>query len=267
MAAPYTPKKSLGQHFLHDRNIARNIVAALDPREDDAVLEIGPGPGALTSLLLERGVRLIACDIDARSLDTLRAALGDPGDAIRYIHADILEVDLTALSLEAGMPLRVIGNLPYNITSQIFFHLFEHQHAYSDAVFMIQKEVADRIVASPGGKEYGILSVLTQAHAHVRHCFKVSPNVFTPRPKIWSSVIHLSPRSDILSEILDYGVFRRVVKSTFGMRRKTLSNSLRHGGFNTEAIGGSAAGFLQRRPEQLSVQEFVTLSNVLAGHG
>ena len=266
MATPYVPKKSLGQHFLHDRNIARNIVAALDPGPGDLVLEIGPGPGALTTLLLDRGVRLIACDVDARSLDSLREQLREHPGSIEYLHGDILEVDLAEIAAREQSPLRVIGNLPYNITSQILFHLLGHHRIIRDAVFMIQKEVADRIVAGPGSKTYGILSVMLQTHGHVRQCFKVSPNVFVPKPKIWSSVIHFSPRNDILSEILDYSVFRRVVRGTFGMRRKTLSNSLKHSGFSPESLEGPAEKFISLRPEQLSVADFVTLSNALTAH-
>jgi 16S rRNA (adenine1518-N6/adenine1519-N6)-dimethyltransferase len=266
-AAPYSPKKSLGQHFLHDRNIARNIVAELDPQPEDVVLEIGPGPGVLTGLLAERGCRLIAADVDGRAVETLRQRFPqDEYPFVRPLHADILSLDLRELAAENGSSLRVIGNLPYNITSQILFRLFDQHEAVVDAVVMMQREVADRIVAPPGGKEYGILSVFVQTHASVRRCFHVSPNVFTPKPKVWSSVLHLRMEGERLANIRNYSFFRRLVKATFGQRRKTLSNSLRQLGLTRDDLTGDAAAFLPLRPEQLSVADFITLSNLIGQH-
>ena len=189
--APYFPKKSLGQHFLHDGNIARNIVAQLDPRPEDHVLEVGPGPGVLTRLLAASGCHLVAADVDARAVEELRAIF-PAGDfpRVELLHADILSLDPMTLLPPGAAKLRVIGNLPYNITSQILFRLFDFHDAVSDAVVMMQREVAERILAPEGNKEYGILSVVTQTHAAVRRCFHVSPNVFTPKPKVWSTVLH-----------------------------------------------------------------------------
>ncbi|MBE0645937.1 MAG: ribosomal RNA small subunit methyltransferase A, partial [Bacteroidetes bacterium] len=182
------------------------------------------------------------------------------------LHADILSVDLRTLTAEYGGPLRVIGNLPYNITSQILFHIFDQPETVRDAVFMMQREVAERIIASPSCKEYGILSVITQTHAAVRRCFNVSPNVFTPKPKVWSSVIHVRLENERLAEIKNYSFFRRLVKATFGQRRKTLSNSLKQLEITRDILPAEAAAFLSQRPEQLSVGDFITLSNLIEDH-
>lgn len=275
--APYFPKKSLGQHFLHDGNIARNIVAQLDPRPEDHVLEIGPGPGVLTRLLAASGCHLVAADVDARAVEELQV-LFPPSEYPRFeaMHADILKVNLSSLLPADGTRQRVIGNLPYNITSQILFHLFDQHGTVSDAVVMMQREVAERILAPEGNKEYGILSVVTQTHAAVRRCFHVSPNVFTPKPKVWSTVLYLRFEDTRLAKIRNYSFFRRLVKATFGQRRKTLSNSLRQLGISRDDIDGEAAAFLPLRPEQLAVADFIALSNLIdhlggdagrAGHG
>ena len=260
--APYSPKKSLGQHFLHDQNIARNIVARLDPRPEETVLEIGPGPGVLTGLLVDSGCHLIAADVDARAVEALRERFpASEFPRLRLLHADILTLDLATLTDPPGPGLRVIGNLPYNITSQILFHIFDRHGTVADAVVMMQREVAERILAAPGGKEYGILSVITQTHTSVQRCFHVSPNVFTPKPKVWSTVLHLRMEDGRVAKIRNYSFFRRLVKATFGQRRKTLSNSLRQLGVTRDHFRGTAESFLSLRPEQLSVDDFITLSN------
>lgn len=265
---PYSPKKSLGQHFLHDGNIARNIVAEFDPLPEDTVLEIGPGPGVLTGLLAASGCRLIAVDVDARAVESLRASYpAEDFPRLTPLHADVLRLDLRTLAEEQDARLRLIGNLPYNITSQILFHIFDQPETVRDAVFMMQREVAERIVSGPHCKEYGILSVITQTHAAVRRCFNVSPNVFTPKPKVWSTVIHLRLENDRLAEIKNYSFFRRLVKATFGQRRKTLSNSLRQLGLTRDTLPAESAPFLSQRPEQLSVGDFITLSNLIEDHG
>jgi 16S rRNA (adenine1518-N6/adenine1519-N6)-dimethyltransferase len=263
----YMPKKSLGQHFLHDMNIARKIVEELHPASGDAVLEIGPGKGVLTSLLVASGARITAADIDERSIDALRERFpAESTPNLHLLHADILDVALADLDQNEAAQLRVIGNLPYNITSQILFRLFDQQARVRDAVFMMQREVADRLVAPHGGKDYGILSVITQVHARVRRCFHVSPNVFTPRPKVWSSVVHLEFHSDVLGEIRNYSFFRSLVKATFGKRRKILANTLRFADIDYSALREQHADWLSLRPEQLSVGDFITLSNILQGY-
>ncbi len=260
----YEPKKSLGQHFLHDMNIARKIVAELAPDTEDTVLEIGPGQGVLTALLAETGASIIAADIDQRSIAWLREKF--PAEAfprLELLHADILAMDLVELRARSGAPLRLIGNLPYNITSQILFRIFESPSAVRDAVFMMQREVADRIVSSHGGKEYGILSVMTQLHAKVRRCFHVSPNVFVPKPNVWSSVVHFEFHDTLLAEIKNYSFFRTLVKTTFGKRRKTIANALRFAEIDASALPPDCLPYLALRPEQLSVGDFIILSNNL----
>ena len=266
-AAPYHPKKSLGQHFLHDGNIARKIVAELDPRPGEHVLEIGPGPGVLTALLADHDITLTAVEIDARAVEALRTRFsGERFPHVHVIHADILLWDIASVHPAAAPPLRCIGNLPYNITSQILFRLFDHAQHFEDAVLMMQREVAERLIARPGGKDYGILSVFTQLHGEVRRSFNVSPNVFTPRPAVWSSVVHLHLRDTRLAHIQNYSFFRSIVKATFGQRRKTIANSLRHAGIERDAVGPEAEQYLRKRPEQLSVDDFIILSNSITAY-
>ncbi|MCZ7555736.1 MAG: 16S rRNA (adenine(1518)-N(6)/adenine(1519)-N(6))-dimethyltransferase RsmA [Bacteroidia bacterium] len=263
----YTPKKSLGQHFLHDMNIARKIVEELRPAVGDTILEIGPGKGVLTGLLVASGARVVAADIDERSIEALRDRFpANSTPNLRLLHADILDVALADVDWLHGVPVRVIGNLPYNITSQILFRLFDQHERIRDAVFMMQREVADRLVAPHGGKDYGILSVVTQVHARVHRCFHVSPNVFTPRPKVWSSVVHLDFHGALLGEIRNYSFFRSLVKATFGKRRKTLANTLRFAEIDSSALQDTHADWLALRPEQLAIGDFITLSNILLGY-
>ncbi len=265
--APYRPKKSLGQHFLHDGNIARKIVAELDPQPGDHVVEIGPGPGMLTALLAEHDMTLTAVEIDVRAVEDLRRRFPtERFPRVHVIHADILSWDIAAAHLPGAAPLRFIGNLPYNITSQILFRLFDSADHITDAVLMMQREVAERLTAKPGGKDYGILSVFTQLHGAVRRSFNVSPNVFTPRPAVWSSVVHLHLHPERLAHIQNYSFFRGIVKATFGQRRKTVANSLRHMGIDRDAMGSEAERYLTKRPEQLSVDDFIILSNSITAH-
>jgi 16S rRNA (adenine1518-N6/adenine1519-N6)-dimethyltransferase len=256
------PKKSLGQHFITDPNIVRNIVGLLDPKPGDTVLEIGPGEGALTMLLAASGARVIALDVDQRAVDYLGRRL-DGSDTVSVRHGDILTMDLTAFSREVGAPLRIIGNLPYNITSQILFHLFTHRRAVTDCVLMMQREVAQRLASSPSSKEYGILAVMTQLNARVVHAFKVSPNVFTPKPAVWSSVVRLEMRHDDDGRPQHEEFFRSFVRASFGKRRKVLANSLKDLGFDPHALPAEFAEVLRKRPEQLSIPELVQWSDRL----
>ncbi len=215
------PRKRLGQHFLRDKNIIRKIADALEAPETAPVVEIGPGTGALTEELLRRYPSLTAIEVD----DRLVALLRERFPALNVRHQDVREVDWHTLQEEAGGRLYVIGNLPYYITSPILFDLFDASDAIERAVFMMQAEVAERLVASPGGKTYGILSVITQALAEPRLLFRVSPRVFYPVPEVWSAVVRL----DMHREPLDVPLteFKRVVRTAFNQRRKTLRNSLK----------------------------------------
>lgn len=263
--ARLAPKKSLGQHFLHDANIARNIVGLLAPTADDVVVEIGPGEGVLTALLAATGARVIAVDVDPRAVALITDRIAaERWTNVEVLHADILTLDLATLARTRGTHLRVIGNLPYYITSQILFALYDAHPHVRDAVVMMQREVADRITAAPGTKECGILSVVTALHARVAGSFLVSPNVFTPKPRVWSRVLHLDMQMAREVDAHVYVVFRRLVRDAFGLRRKTLLNSLRHAGYDITAIEADAhaASLLGKRPEALALDDFLALARV-----
>ncbi len=263
MPAPgFTPRKRLGQHFLADPNIARKIVDALDPRPGEHVLEIGPGNGALTEILLPRVSRLTAVDVDPRAIEALRSRFAEAGEKLTLLCADILTYAFAPVGAE-GM-LRVVGNLPYNITTPILFRLVDERWCVRDAVVMMQREVAERICAPPGTKEYGILSVLLRTHAEASILFPVSRNVFFPKPRVASSVLSLRFTEERIARIADYPLFRRIVRGVFAARRKTLANGLRRIGIDPERAPESFRSMLARRPEQLAPEDFAALANGFA---
>ncbi len=249
-------KKHLGQHFLTDLNIARKIAEALEGGSTDkpvTALEVGPGMGVLTQFLLQRGdLEVYAAEIDTESVAYLKSHY--PDFAPRLIEGDFLHMDL-AEQFPAG--LSIIGNFPYNISSQIFFKVLENRNLVPEVVGMIQKEVAVRIAEPPGSREYGILSVLLQAWYDIEYLFTVHENVFNPPPKVKSAVIRLR-RNDVEALGCDEKLFVKVVKASFGQRRKMLRNSLRSvfGDF-----GGEEHRFFSDRAEQLGVADFVELTN------
>ena len=252
------PRKSLGQNFLRDPNIARRVVRSIAPHLSDIILEIGPGEGALTKYLAPEVARLIVVDVDKRVVDRMRDQFPDT----EVIHDDFLRVDLDRLAREHGGVLRVVGNIPYNITSPILFHLLDHRSSMSDATLMVQKEVARRLAAEPGTKDYGILSVFFQLFATVDILFDVSHHAFYPKPDVTSSIIRLRILPTPRYEITDEAVFRSMVRSVFGKRRKMLRGSMRY--FCDEhgyALPGGCD--LTRRPEDLSIAELVHMSNAL----
>jgi 16S rRNA (adenine1518-N6/adenine1519-N6)-dimethyltransferase len=243
-------KKRLGQHFLTDRGIAEKIAASLSLVGYDCVLEIGPGTGALTHFLLNRGIKdLRAIEIDNESVDYLEANFPD----LKLIKGDYLDYNIG--SLFSGR-YAVIGNFPYNISSQIFFKVLEERESVEEVTGMLQKEVAERICAKPGSKTYGILSVLLQAYYDVEYLFTVSPDVFSPPPKVHSAVIRLR-RNRLNDPNCDYAKLKRVVKATFNHRRKMIRNSVKSA-FN---VGDATMDLFTQRPEQLSVSEFEALTN------
>lgn len=254
-------KKHLGQHFLTDLNIARKIADALSGGSGTtpaAALEIGPGMGVLTQFLLERkDIVTYAAEIDTESVEYLKTHY--PDFAPRLIEGDFLKMDLAA-SFPAGVS--IIGNFPYNISSQIFFKVLEHRDLIPEVVGMVQKEVAVRIAEPPGSREYGILSVLLQAWYDIEYLFTVHENVFNPPPKVKSAVVRLR-RNDTQRLGCDEKLFVKVVKASFGQRRKMLRNSLKSvfGNFN-----GEEHRFFSERAEQLGVADFVELTNWIAGH-
>lgn len=247
-----SPKKHLGQHFLKDENIARKIVDGLRQTKSSTLLEIGPGTGVLTKHLLTRP-NFLAFDVDAESVEYLKEAYPEHQDKFQL--QDFLKYDLNALST----PIDVIGNFPYNISSQLFFRIWDHRNDVVEVVCMIQKEVADRIAAKEGNKTYGILSVLLQAFYDIDYLFTVAPGVFNPPPKVQSAVIRLT-RNQVTKLSCDEQLFKRVVKAGFGKRRKTLRNALKD--LNLEFDSGSE--IFNQRAEQLTVADFVELTNLIS---
>lgn len=248
------PKKQLGQHFLNDKRIAQRIVDSLGAQDADAILEIGPGMGVLTKTLAERfGDKLFAAEVDSDSIEYLKLHLPELGD--RLLHQDFLKFDLRKLSKGK---LAIIGNFPYNISSQIFFRTIENRDIVTEVVGMVQREVGQRICEPPGTKTYGILSVFLQAFFDISYLFTVSEGVFTPPPKVKSAVIRLT-RNQTSKLNCNEELFFKVVKTGFNQRRKTLRNSLK-------SIMPSSLNphpLLDKRPEQLSVAEFVELTNFI----
>jgi 16S rRNA (adenine1518-N6/adenine1519-N6)-dimethyltransferase len=259
------PRKSLGQNFLRDDRIARRIVDAVDPRPGDAVLEIGPGEGALTAHLVASGAKLVLVDLDERSVLRMRELYGDTG--VRVLHQDVLTVDLPSLAASLGTEhLRVVGNIPYYITSPILFHILDNRRCVRDLTMMVQKEVARRLAANSRTKEYGILSVFCQLFADVKVLFDVQPGSFHPRPEVTSSVVQLAMLDSPRYALRDEQFFRGMVRSVFGKRRKTLRNGLRY--FLNDDPDGAVPdpSILQLRPEDLTVEQCVELSNGLYEH-
>lgn len=250
------PKKFLGQHFLRDQNIAKKIVEALPlDGERQAVLEIGPGMGVLTQyLVLKPNLDLRLVEIDRDSVRYLRKHY--PNLDAGITQGDFLQMDLTTLF---GDKFSIIGNFPYNISSQIFFKVLENRSRVVRLVGMLQKEVADRIAAPPGSKTYGILSVLLQTFYKVENLFKVSPGVFHPPPNVMSAVVRLE-RNERKELGCDEKLFFQVVKQGFNTRRKTLRNALKN--LNL-APGVSTLPLLDKRAEQLSVEDFIGLTKII----
>lgn len=248
------PIKRLGQNYLVDENIVKKIISEIEPDTDDIIIEIGPGEGSLTSKLIEKTKTLIAIELDKRNV----RLLSDKFPKLELITGDFLKINLEEIYNRYSKKLRIIGNIPYNITSPIIFRMIENRKIIRDSVLMVQYEVAKRITAKPGSKEYGILSVIAQNFSKIELCFKVSPNVFYPRPKVDSAVINLffkeekdNPKSD--------KIFIDVVKAAFGNRRKMLCNSFRNSIFaqlNFEETGID----LKLRAEKLSIKDFNILS-------
>ena len=253
------PIKRFGQNYLRDENIIGKIISEISPKSNDLIIEIGPGEGAITSKLIEKADNLIAIEIDKRNVEVLTAKF----PKLNLISGDFLKLDLSKIFNKNGKKLRIVGNIPYNITSPIIFKMIENKNIIHDSVLMVQHEVAQRITAKSGGKEYGILSVITQNFADVKLCFKVSPNVFNPRPKVYSAIIHLFFKEN-LNDRKDDEVFIKIVKAAFGNRRKMLYNSLKnsifgHLNFNDTGID------LSLRAEKLSIEDFRTLAKFASG--
>ena len=255
-------KKQLGQHFLHEAGIIDRIVRAIDPKPGELLVEIGPGAGAITKPLLQRHGALTVIEFDRDLIEPL-AAMGAALGQLDIVHADVLEVDFTELA--QGATIRLVGNLPYNISSPILFHALDHAAAIRDMHFMLQKEVVDRMAAAPGSKVYGRLSVMLQAACEVTPLFKVAPGAFRPPPKVDSAVVRLIPKAPERIGILDARLFARLVKAAFGQRRKTLRNAL--DGLCDTAQLEQAGIAPTARAEQIAPAAYVELANLLARIG
>ncbi len=254
------PKKSLGQNFLHDANVARKIVRALHLRNGDRVLEIGPGKGALTSLLLLELPRLTAIELDNELAGQLNAAFGE---RLTLYNKNALDVDLRLLASGGSGKFRIVGNIPYNITSPILFWIIDSSDVVTDCTLMMQREVAERLVAKPRSKEYGILSVFAQYYSTPKLLFTVSPRSFYPVPDVMSSIVSLNFEMPRRIRAIHDATFRAVVRGTFGKRRKTLRNGLRSLDVPAAFLATTSVN-LNRRPEELSVAEFTALANELS---
>lgn len=249
------PKKHLGQHFLKDKNIAEKIVNLISLHQEyNIVLEIGAGTGVLTDFLIQREeYDTFVLDIDKESIVYLMEHYPQLQAKQRIIEADFLSLDLQRITKE---PLGIIGNFPYNISSQIFFKILNHRNQVKEVVCMLQREVAQRIASQPGSKVYGILSVLLQAFYTIEYCFTVNENVFNPPPKVKSGVIRLK-RNDRLQLPCDESLFFSAVKQGFNQRRKTLRNALKGLSLPPEAYQHP---IFDKRAEQLSVEDFIFIA-------
>jgi 16S rRNA (adenine1518-N6/adenine1519-N6)-dimethyltransferase len=252
----HVPRKRFGQHFLHEAHFVARIIAAINPLPGERVVEIGPGLGALTRPLLERLEHLDVVEIDRDIVARLRAEHG--AERVSIHSGDALRFDFAAL----GRELRIVGNLPYNISTPLLFHLSAAAHHIRDMTFMLQKEVVERMVAPPGGKDYGKLSVMLQVKFAMQRLFIVPPGAFRPPPKVESAIVRLQPLGSAAPAISDESIFAQVVSAAFNQRRKMLRQSLK------ALLSAQELALLniseQARAEQLRVEDFVRCANFLA---
>jgi len=253
------PKKRFGQNFLQDENILNKIVREINPQPDDFIIEIGPGYGALTQKLFSATDNLIAVEIDNELAEELKSKFPQ----LQLINEDFLETELVKLSKE-GKKLRIVGNIPYNITSPILFKLIENNKLIKDAVFMVQLEVAKRMTANRGTKDYGILAVVLKYFSETKLCFKISPNVFYPKPKVFSALVQIKFK-EIKYPEEEQKLFIQIVKASFGNRRKILKNSLSNSIFHEIDFSNSGID-LSLRAENLSVEDFIALTEFVMKH-
>lgn len=253
-------RKRFGQNFLHDAGVIYRILRAIRVKEGDHLVEIGPGQGALTEGLLDHATRLDAIELDQDLVPLLRHRFGAQ-PPFNLHQGDALKFDYAALSAQPRS-LRIVGNLPYNISTPLIFHLLKHAAVIRDMHFMLQKEVVERLAAGPGGGDWGRLSIMVQYHCQVEHLFNVGPEAFDPRPKVESAIVRLMPHEQLPFPARDPLQLERVVREAFNQRRKTLRNTLK-GLLDAQAIEAAGVdGSL--RPEQLDLAAFVRLADRLA---
>lgn len=256
-------RKRFGQNFLNDPWIINSIVAAINPKSDEELVEIGPGLAALTEPVAAQIDHMRVIEID-RDLAVRLAEHPVLKDKLIIYQQDVMTMDFSALAKEIGKPLRVFGNLPYNISTPLMFHLFDYADAISDMHFMLQKEVVNRLVAAPNSKAYGRLSVMAQYYCQIIPVLHVPPSAFKPAPKVDSAVVRLIPHANIDTPVKNIKLLNRIVTEAFGQRRKTIRNSLGHL-FTAEQL--TELGFdLNLRAENISVQQYCQLANWLDSH-
>jgi 16S rRNA (adenine1518-N6/adenine1519-N6)-dimethyltransferase len=245
-------RKKWGQNFLADRNLLHKIVRTIDPKKSDSILEIGPGEGALTELIYPIVKEMVAIEIDPMLIEHLKNRESLKG--LNIVHGDVLLQDIE--NLPVNSLVRVIGNIPYNITSPIIFWLIEQLHFWDDAFIMMQKEVAERLSAVVGTKAYGRFTVVTGAYLNMEYCFTIPPDVFIPKPKVDSAIIRFTKKENPLISDEKYMRFNKLVSAAFSQRRKMLRNTLK--GWDIHPDLQEQINF-NRRPETLTIEEFVTL--------
>jgi len=245
-------RKKWGQNFLADRNLLDKIVRTIDPKKSDSILEIGPGEGALTELIYPLVKEMVAIEIDPMLIEHLKNRESLKG--LNIVHGDVLLQDIESLPVKNLV--RVIGNIPYNITSPIIFWLIEQLHFWDDAFIMMQKEVAERLSAVVGTKAYGRFTVVTGAYLNMEYCFTIPPDVFIPKPKVDSAIIRFTKKENPLISDEKYMRFNKLVSAAFSQRRKMLRNTLK--GWDIHPDLQEQINF-NRRPETLTIEEFVTL--------
>ncbi|MBF8268661.1 MAG: Ribosomal RNA small subunit methyltransferase A [Gammaproteobacteria bacterium] len=250
-------RKRFGQHFLHDQNIIQRIINTITADNSTRIVEIGPGMGALTIPLLQAMGRLDVVEIDRDLAQQLAERCRDIGTL--HIHImDVLQFDFCGLGTDK---IKVVGNLPFNISTPLLFHLLNNMHCIDSMLFMMQKEVVDRICAQPNNRSYGRLSVMVQSECTARKLFNIAPGAFTPVPKVESSMVSLTPKIPMTSPVSDKLIFSQVVKQAFNQRRKTIRNSLK--GLVDEAVLLDVGIVHSQRAENLSVADYIKLANFL----
>jgi 16S rRNA (adenine1518-N6/adenine1519-N6)-dimethyltransferase len=260
------PKKKWGQHFLVDQNILNKVVRTAEIDKEDVVLEIGPGLGVMTIALARQARKVIAVEIDSKIVEILKDKMADYRN-VEVIKGDILKIDLNRLLDQDGQQIKVVANLPYQISTPLLFRFIDSREVFSSLTLMLQKEVAERLVASPKTKAYGPLSIFVQLFLNVSICFYIKPSAFSPPPKVESAVVHMMFREKSMLELEDEEWFRKVVRNCFEYRRKTLINALKHSElFVPESIGPKMEKIgidPRRRPETLTIEEFANLAEAL----
>ena len=255
----HSAKKRWGQHFLADTNLLKKLIELISPTSDDSILEIGPGGGALTELLAPIVKELVGIEIDRELYGHLKERNDLPN--CQFVNRDFLRIDLKEIPFKSGQ-VRVVGNLPYNITSPIMFKLTEHEPFWRDCHFMVQKEVGERMAAKAGSKTYGRLSVNLQAVAKVKVVLTVPPEVFVPKPKVDSAVVRIKPRSTVFNTSRELEALKVITRLAFGQRRKMLRNSLASLKIDSSLFD------LTYRPEKVKLEEFIMMAKwcVKSGH-